>query len=452
MTSTPSRARVRTALLLFGGLLAVYNSNGREIGAVDSQPTKFTARELATRGTFRLDRVVALQPGLGRRTAFVRTYGHYLSAYPLLPAILAAIPAAALHWTHVVDMDAPLAPNLIAVLTASLLTAAAVALVYLAIATIVTPRLALLVAIGLGVGTNYWPVVSRTLWQHETVAFGLALALVSWLRPAADIQSRNVWLGGIGVAMAGAARPQISLMIAFVLVWLVVRVGVRRAWPACAIVGGTAIAVLIVNDRWFGSWMGGAIHTEAAHAMTHGVYGTFSGRLFEGLAGLLVSPSRGLLIFSPLVGAFGVGALKRSAAYRDFDLRWLVLAVCGQLLFYSFYSVWWAGHTFGPRYTLDLLVPAAPLAAIGTAAIAQWRIGRAVMLLLLLWSIAVAFAGAFVYPNERFNTDPDEIDEHHERLWTFGDSQLVRMTHTPFSPQNFELFSWAAVRAPATER
>lgn len=452
MTSTTSRARVRAAILLFGALVVLYNSNGREIGAVDSQPTKFTARELAARGTFRLDRVVAGQPGLGHRTAFVRTYGHYLSAYPLLPAILAAAPAAVLQWTGAIDLDAPLAPSLIAVITASLLTAAAVALVYLALARIVTPRLALGAAIALGVGTNYWPVVSRTLWQHETVAFGLALALVSWLKPSAEIPSRDVWLGGLGLAMAGAARPQVSLLVALMLAWLTARIGARRAWPAGAILAAAAITVLLVNALWFGSWMGGAMHTEAANAITHGVTGTFSGRLFDGLAGLLVSPSRGLLVFSPLAAIFGVGALTKSAAHRDFDLRWLVLAVCGQLLVYSCYSVWWAGHTFGPRYTLDLLVPAAPLAAVGAAAIARWPTGRAVMSLLLLWSIAVSFAGAFVYPNERFNTDPDEIDKNHERLWTVGDSQLLRMIHTPFSPQNFELFTRAAVRAPAPER
>jgi hypothetical protein len=452
VTPTTSRARIRTAWLLFGALLTIYNSNGREIGAVDSQPTKFTARELAVRGTFTLDRVVALQPGFARRTAFVRTYGHYLSAYPLLPAMLAAVPAALLHWTHLADMDAPLAPNLIAVIAASLLTAGAVALVYLALTRLVTPRLALGAAIALGIGTNYWPVVSRTLWQHETVAFGLALALVSCLRPANDIRSREIWLGGIGLAMAGAARPQTSVMVALMLAWMIARVGLRRAWPAGAIVAAAAILVLVVNDLWFGSWMGGLMHTEAASAMTHGVSGTFSGRLFEGLAGLLVSPSRGLLIFSPLAAAFGIGALKESAAYRDFDLRWLVLAVCGQLLVYGFYSVWWAGHTFGPRYTLDLLVPAAPLAALGAAAIARWRIGQAIMWLLLVWSIAVAMAGAFIYPAERFNTDPDEIDAHHDRLWSVRDSQLVRIFHAPLSPQNFELFTAATVRVPDPDR
>ena len=452
MTAISPRARMRTAWLLFGALLVIYNSNGREIGAVDSQPTKFTARELAVRGTFRLDRVVDAQPGFARRPAFVRTYGHYLSAYPLLPAMLAAVPAALLHWTHVVDMDAPLAPNLIAVITASLLTAGAVALVYLALTRLVTPRLALAVAIALGIGTNYWPVVSRTLWQHETVAFGLALAVLCWLRPSTEIRPRQIWMGGLGLAMAGAARPQTSLMVALLLAWIVARVGARRAWPAGAVVAAAAIVVLFVNDVWFGSWMGGVMHTEAASAMTHGVGGTFSGRLFEGLAGLLVSPSRGLLIFSPLAATFGVGALKKSAASREFDLRWLVLAVCGQLLVYSFYSVWWAGHTFGPRYTLDLLVPAAPLAALGAATVARARIGRAIMSLLLLWSIGVAMGGAFIYPAERFNTDPDEIDAHHDRLWSIRDSQLVRLMHTPISPQNFELFTRASVRIPEADR
>ena len=45
----------------------------------------------------------------------------------------------------------------------------------------------------------------------------------------------------------------------------------------------------------------------------------------EGLAGLLVSPSRGLLVYSPvlLLGAFGLGAVERGRR----DIPWLLAAV-----------------------------------------------------------------------------------------------------------------------------
>jgi hypothetical protein len=100
VTRAPSadRAAGAVALALFTTLFAIYNLNGREIGTTDSQPAKFLAREVAVRGTLTLDRVVAERPGLGLRPAFVRARdGHVRSAYPIVPALIAAVPATLLH-------------------------------------------------------------------------------------------------------------------------------------------------------------------------------------------------------------------------------------------------------------------------------------------------------------------------------------------------------------------
>ena len=164
----------------------------------------------------------------------------------MVPVLVAAGPALLLQATGVIDFDAPLAPNLAAAVTASVMTAGAVALVFLSLARLATTRIALLVAIGLGLGTNYWALVSQTLWQHDSVAFGLALALWAWLRPAAALTGSRLLAGASGLAMAGAARPQVAPLIALMLCWLIARIGWRRAIvPATvlAIIGVIAIAV-----------------------------------------------------------------------------------------------------------------------------------------------------------------------------------------------------------------
>jgi hypothetical protein len=65
---------------------------------------------------------------------------------------------------------------------------------------------------------------------------------------------------------------------------------------------------------------------------------------------------------------------------------------------------------------------------------------------LLAWSVAVAAAGAFVYPNDAWNTSPAEVDRAHHRLWDIRDSQIRRVFASAPSPQNFDLFSAEAVR------
>jgi len=133
-----ARPRVRrapAAWLLFVGLVLVYNANGREMPTYDSQPTKFAAREFALYGRLTLDRIVARQPAYQERSAFQRDrHGHFRSAYSIVPSIEAGILGSMLHVTGLVDLRAPLAPALLAALTASIMTAAAVALVFSALA------------------------------------------------------------------------------------------------------------------------------------------------------------------------------------------------------------------------------------------------------------------------------------------------------------------------------
>ena len=62
------------------------------------------------------------------------------------------------------------------------------------------------------------------------------------------------------------------------------------------------------------------------------------------------------------------------------------------------------------------------------------------MAMLLAWSIAVSAAGAFVFPNERWNQHPADVDRHHRRLWDWSDLQIARAWRSAPSPQNFSLF------------
>src|SRR5262245_1686556 len=165
MTSSSPERITRVAFGLLAGLLVIYNANGRELQPVDSQPTKLAARALARDGVLTLDRDIAEKPGLAARPSFQKDLaGHTRSAYSVVPSIIAAAPAWILSRTGLVDLDAPLAPSLISALTASMLTAGAVALVFLAIGKLVPLSTAVYVASGLGVATNFWPLLSRTLW------------------------------------------------------------------------------------------------------------------------------------------------------------------------------------------------------------------------------------------------------------------------------------------------
>jgi len=437
------------ALALFAGLVLIYNSNGRELQPIDSQPTKLAARALARDGVLMLDRDIAEKPALASRVSFqTDRHGHTRSAYSVVPSLIAAAPAWILSRTHVIDLDAPLAPSVISSLTASLLTAGAVALVFLALGRIVSQRVALLTAIGLGLGTNYWALLSRTLWQHETVAFGIALTLWAWLRPSRALTMAPAVIGGIGLALACTCRLHVAPLAAILLLWFARRAGVTRVLIPGSIVASAVAGLFAAQYEWFGDVLGGfgAMQRVALQPGAHGVTSSIDPLPWMGALGLLVSPSRGLLEFSPVVLLALVGVRRSLREFPELRLGWLLVASAALFVEYTWYSVWWGGFTFGPRYMMDLLVPLTPSAALGVEAALARRWSRWLSGAALAWSILVSATGAFVYPNDQWNTSPESVDTHHARLWDWRDPQILRAWKRGPSPQNFDLFSRAAVR------
>src|SRR5262245_3830331 len=163
----PGPAVTRATAALLAGFVAflVFNANGREIGSYDSQPTKYLAIEIAKRQSLSLGHVVGRVPALGERAAFARDRrGNYRSAYPLPSALAAGAVASVLSVLHIVDLEAPLAPALIAKLTASGLAALMVVFAVLASGRRTSVPQAVAIGLALGVGTNMWASVSQTLW------------------------------------------------------------------------------------------------------------------------------------------------------------------------------------------------------------------------------------------------------------------------------------------------
>src|SRR6202000_3120944 len=75
------------------------------------------------------------------------------------------------------------------------------------------------------------------------------------------------------------------------------------------------------------------------------------------LAGELISPNRGLLIYTPIVLFSIVGAI-RAARIQTRDaarLVWLAGASVVLLLGYAFYPLWFGGWTYGPRFLTDTM-------------------------------------------------------------------------------------------------
>lgn len=445
MTLTDRTRDRLTAAGLFVALLLVYNANGREIGSYDTLPTKFAARELLLRRTLGLNHVVGATPEYAKRWGIILAAdGNYRSVYSPMPALMAAGITWPLWKTGLVDIRAPLAPGLMAVLTASVLVSLAVTFAFLHARQRLPRDRAVLLAAGLGLGTGFWSSASQTLWQTETAVFGLGLAVLAFAAPGDRISGRGAVAIGCGLALAGATRPQLAPIVGILLAGTWVRGHARHAAAATALVAIGVAVLCAANLRWFGHPLGALPLLQAVNMQVHGTDASFRLQL-EGFAGLLVSPSRGLLVFSPVVLVAAAGIRRSFTEGWRRALPWCSLALAAQYALYGSYAVWWGGHTYGPRYLVDALPVAVPLAAVAMAD-SRGRTATLAAAAALAWSVVVAATGAFCYPHERWNVDPSDIDRNHARLWSVSDTQIIRCWRRGLSPQNFSLIDRAAVR------
>jgi hypothetical protein len=417
-------------------LFAIYSANGREFATTDTAPTTVLPLLILRGEGIYLDSQwsPAQSTNVGLTYSVVRRNSHILSRYPVAPALvvlpLFAPQVAFLDWRHPGwDRDPVDAGNQckwIAKRSLAILMALGGVILYRYLGAIGLARTAWPSAVAASLGSSIWTTGSQALWQHGPAAFCLVTAM-ALLYPEPVSPARLV-LSGVFASLLFACRlTDVVFTVVFAL-WVARTQPRGLRWFLPVPITG-ALVLLGYNLLFFDSIAGGQAELEALHRQFHGVSGALSGNLLEGAAGTLLSPSRGLLVFSPWVvvalASLCVPDVRSSLAARRLP-TWLLLAVVPYLIIFSKYSVWWGGHCFGPRYWTDVM----PLFAILLGFALDWMLRRArgwlvVAGLSIVYSIAVQSIGAFCYPST-WNQKPANVDLHHERLWDWRDSELRR--------------------------
>jgi hypothetical protein len=316
------------------GVLVLLVSNGRPIGSGDTRPTERAAASLVQEGDLDLDEYPEVEE------PFARAVGsHRVSIYPVLSAVLAApVFALARPFFALDETGTALAGKAAAALFSSLAAGA----LFLAVGRRRPQEEAAIAAVLFAVGTSVWST-SQALWQHPAAVLFLSMAVLCMVRSGED----PVWAGraGLPLALAVAARHA-DVLLAMVLA---VGIALRRPRQIARLLLWASPAVLfVVLYQWvyFGApWRHGF----------EGSLGRFSEPWGLGHAGLLVSPAKGLLVFTPLVVVAAAGMVR---AFRRGE-RWLVgtlaAAVAAHWLLMGRWSEWHGGESWGPRMMTDAL-------------------------------------------------------------------------------------------------
>ena len=374
-------------------------ANGRAIGSGDTNAMERTAGSL-------LERATVVLPDEGDADPFTRAVpGGRVSIYPALPALV-ALPFF-VTCRLFFDLN-PAGLQAAGKLTAALLAALAVALLALSFARRATPLVALSSALIFGVGTSVFST-AQALWQHPVVILFLVIALRALEQletAAARDRLRPGLIAALGLSLATASRPAVIPMCAALFVFLLFRA--REYAPRILVAAAIpAAGVAAYNTALFGApWQFGP----------SGATGRFFAAFPESMAGLLVAPARGLLIFTPVavVALWGLATRSRTSALA----RGLLAATLVHFLFVAIWNEWHGGESFGPRLLTDLL-PA--LFFFLPEGLAAWpKLGASLGAV----SIAIQLIGGWTYDYrwERLHQRGRGFDA---ALWSWTDSPIA---------------------------
>lgn len=380
----------RTALVIAFAAFVVYNANLRTIPAGDTYPARYLPfgilrdRSLTTDG---IEAVAAQGRGPTAYWLVEGRGGRSISLYPVvLPVLVTPLYVPAFLHLEASGWDRTRFELLARVMekaTASSIASATTALVYLLLRRRVARATAAALALVFALGTTTWVVSSQALWQH---GLGQLLAASALLLVTGPVTNGRALAFGAACGLLAGNRPPDALLAAALGAY-----GLAWAGRRAILVVGAAVVpaglVLAYNLAAAGHVAGG-----------YGLRGTadfLAKPLLAGLAGLLVSPTKGLFVFSSFLLAVPLGARRiwRDAAARPLTIA-LTLGIGAQLLLYA-KADWRAGISWGPRWLTDML----PLLFWVLAPIVESLRGfrRALFAAACVLSIAIEAAGAFWY-------------------------------------------------------
>jgi hypothetical protein len=429
------RARVaslRFGLLLFALSLGIYLLNGRFDESPDTFGNELLPVSIIRHQTLTFDQYFAdgtLAPGSipsqfayrvtpeipsdGIPWWFARSGGHIVTTYPILPGLLNT-PVFWLADVSGVAIDANVVP--LTHISTSIIAALSVLFMYLCLVQVCQQRTAVFLTLNFAFATAIWSANSRSLNQHGPAVVFITAGLAALLtrRP------RLVALAGFLLSLAVVARPANVVIVAPIALFVLIHE--RRAFLAFAALAAVPAGLL----AWY-SWVYWG--TPLALGQGQGLGGFTAPEPALAAVGLLVSPNRGLLVFSPIfIFSMALAVFTLRGQVGRPLLKYLIGSGVILYVLYTQWSDWAAGHSYGYRYLIEIVPALFLVLASGWDRLIQPRpYLRALFVVAMAASLYVHGIGAAASPCG-FDDEPNNIDFHHERLWDIASGEVARCT------------------------
>jgi len=341
--------------------------------------------------------------------------GHFVTAFPIITPIL-ALPFFLIFLTPFVTTSL-VSIAIVAKISAMVFVALAVGVMYKNFNLLgISHKFSVLLSLVFAFATNAFALSSQGLWQHGASHLLVALFFYFVISELITHSSINLMLSSFIASLIVLNRPPDIIIVLPLLVFLLFNKG--RVIKKILWLGMFGLAPIILffiyNNYYFGSIMNQGYGDQ--------LLTSWSAMFPESFLGLLFSPSKGLLIYSPIFLFSFIGGFLALKKKQAFYVLLLGLSIIYMIVM-SKWRHWYGGYSFGYRMITDL-VPVFMLLLVPFIKSDLYQKSKRYFFGAIIWSVLIQIMGV-IYFDGIWHTLYDNGPKDYSWLWSVKDSEVI---------------------------
>lgn len=417
--------KLTVLILLFSFTFLIYNLNFDLVGSSDNLPARILPFNILSGNGIYLDRYVKFLTGT---TYYLLKYqNHYISAYPTMMGVL-SLPVYFPFYIYLnmngLSNDETLFKTsfLLEKVSASVLASLSVCLIYLLFYRISGSKTSsLLFSLIFAFATQTFSISSQALWQHGGANLFMITSLIFYVQSLKIPSKKPLYfiLSLLLAILAFWTRLNYFLYLMLILSFIT-WIDKKRIllYAEIALLG--ILALITYNLSFYNSIFGG-------YTQLSGMAG--AGDFWTGFLGLVFSPSRGTLFYTPffffsLLSIFFLKKIIKTSFEKYIFLPIYLYFIMGAILNF-YWGGWWGGWSWGNRLLTDIAVPVVILSYF----FYRWENRKYIKIIFftcVIYSVFTQVLGVFFYSKTNWESIPNDAYFHQERLWQINDSPILR--------------------------
>jgi hypothetical protein len=273
-------------------------------------------------------------------------------------------------------------------------------------------------------GTVNFAMISQSMWQHGTLELFSLLGIYFILNYINDKKKKfsDVFLSGLFFGLAILSRPTALLGLAFIMILVFVKSENLKTFSKAALFALAGLSLCLLFFLWYNNKYYIGIQNQGYVSQLSGSWGS---PFPLSMIGVWLSPSKGILIYSPIFffSLIGFWVAMKKGWHENIQYLIYFLIMLFHTFIISLWKHWYGGYSFGYRMSSDI-IPYLIFLVVPFLKSEFYGKYKKIFLAVLVFSILVQVGGMFFF-DSIWHSAYDQGNKNTAWLWSIKDSEFM---------------------------